>query len=129
LETGREAAGASVERRIAEAVKIGRAADDVWEVLDDLYEFIGSGLPTNESVPAAFGILAAARGDVSQSIIGAINVGNDTDTVATIAGAVAGTLHGMSGVREDWYERVCEVNDLDLADLAERLTALALRVR
>lgn len=129
LRTGREAAGASVERRIAEAVKIGRAAKDVWEVLDDFYELIGSGLPTNESVPAAFGILAAARGDVTQSIVGSINVGNDTDTVATITGAVAGTLHGMSGVRTDWYERVCEVNGLDLAGLADRLTALAVRER
>lgn len=127
LETGREAASASVERRIAEAVRLGREADDVWEVLDDLYELIGSGLPTNESVPAAFGILAAARGDVTQSIIGAINVGNDTDTVATIVGAIAGSLHGMSGIREDWYQRVCEVNGLDLEDLASRLSALATR--
>lgn len=129
LETGREAAGASVERRIVEAVKIGRAAADVWEVLDDFYEFIGSGLPTNESVPAAFGILAAARGDVTQSIVGAINVGNDTDTVATIAGAIAGSLHGMSGIRDDWYRRVCEVNNLDLAGLADRLTELSNRER
>lgn len=127
LQTGREAASASVERRIREAIRIGEEAATVWDVLDDLYDVIGTGLPTNESVPAAFGILAAARGDVTESIVGAINVGNDTDTVATIAGAIAGSLHGLSAVREDWYRRVCEVNELDLEATAAQLVQVGVR--
>lgn len=124
LISGREASGPSVEKRIIEAVKIGREADDIWGAMDPISELIGSGLPTTESVPAAFGIIAAARGDVRLSLIGAINMGDDADTVATIAGAITGSLHGIAAVPEDWYQRVCEVNSLDLQSLALQLSSV-----
>lgn len=123
LEIGREAAGPSVAKRIALAVKIGSRHDDIWDSLDEIYDIIGSGLPTAESVPAAFAMIAAGRGQVRESIIGAVNLGNDTDTVATIVGAITGTMHGVDGVPPEWRELVETVNKLDLPGLATRLSA------
>ena len=123
LEIGREAAGPSVVKRIRLAVKIGASHDDIWGCLDEVSDIIGSGLPTVESVPAAFAMIAAGRADVKQSIIGAVNVSNDTDTVATIVGAITGTMAGVAGVPTDWRELVETVNQLDLKGLAGRLAA------
>jgi ADP-ribosylglycohydrolase len=125
LAQGREASGASVERRIIEAVAIARRSADIWEAMDPISTLIGSGLPANEAVPAALGMFVAARGDLRQTLIGAVNIGDDTDTVATIAGAIAGTFSGISSVPEDWYATVVEVNGLQLSPVAEGLAALA----
>jgi ADP-ribosylglycohydrolase len=54
-----------------------------------------------------------------------VNVSNDTDTVATIVGAITGTMAGVAGVPADWRELVETVNKLDLRGLAGRLAAAA----
>lgn len=121
LRAGREVAGPSVRRRITEAVRIGQRSDGIWDAMDEISDLIGSGLPTTEAVPAAIGIFAAARGDVSDTIIGAVNLGNDADTVATMAGAIAGTLAGSLKLPAPWIELVTSVNSLDLDATARHL--------
>lgn len=37
-------------------------------------------------------------------VLKAVNLGNDTDTVAAVAGGLAGCLYGMEGIPKDWYE-------------------------
>ena len=118
LELGREAAGATVYRRMVESIRIGNSAGDVRQAMDEISALIGSGLPANEAVPAALGIFAAAKGDVRDTIIGTVNMGNDADTVSTIAGAIAGTLQGVEGVPRDWYRTVVQVNGLELGAAA-----------
>lgn len=121
IEIGREAAGPSVAKRIAFGVEIARRYDDVWSCLDEISDIIGAGLPTVEAVPTAFALIAGARGDVRESITAAVNVGNDTDTVATIAGAIVGTMSGIGGVPHEWCKLVEDVNNLDLRTLATEL--------
>ena len=123
LKLGREAAGATVHRRMTEAVRIGSNAADIWEAMDEISALVGSGLPANEAVPAAIGIFAAAKGVVRDTVIGAVNMGNDADTVSTIAGAIAGTFRGIEAVPDDWYRLVVEVNHLDLRSVAESISA------
>ena len=43
------------------------------------------------------------------------------DTIATIAGALAGALRGFDRVPQDLYEQVACVNDLDLDKIAADL--------
>jgi ADP-ribosylglycohydrolase len=121
LTLGREAAGATVYRRMREAVRIGSGAPDVWSAMDEISDLVGCGLPANEAVPAALGMLAAAKGDVRSTIVGAVNMGNDADTVSTIAGSIAGTLAGISAIPQDWYRTVNTVNDLKLGSVAASL--------
>ena len=37
-----------------------------------------------------------------ETIIGAINLGGDTDTVGAIAGSIAGILYGYESIPENW---------------------------
>lgn len=40
----------------------------------------------------------------SECILKAVNLGSDTDTVAAVAGAMAGELYGMEGIPSEWYD-------------------------
>jgi ADP-ribosylglycohydrolase len=74
--------------------------------------------------------LAIALGTIMPSAQGAIllaaNVGGDSDSVASIAGAIAGARCPET-INDDWYAVVEEVNDLGLITLAENLAALRRR--
>ncbi|MBK8023066.1 MAG: ADP-ribosylglycohydrolase family protein [Chloroflexi bacterium] len=59
-----------------------------------------------ELVPITAAILYLTRGDVNQGIIEAASLGRDNDTTAALVGAIAGTLHGASAIRQDWIETV-----------------------
>ena len=78
----------------------------------------------NRYFDLALGVLRARqeiRGDVRESIIGAVNMGNDADTVATIVGAITGTRSGIAAVPEEWTSLVERANDLDFRNLAQLL--------
>ncbi|TAM66978.1 MAG: hypothetical protein EPN48_15040 [Microbacteriaceae bacterium] len=122
LAQGREVAGPSIERRILAAVEIARSGHDLESVVEDLADQIGAGLNTHESVPAAFGLLAAAGGDINLTAITAANIGDDTDTIGSIATAIAGTFSGIDKVNKDWYALVSTVNCIDIKGLAQKFT-------
>jgi ADP-ribosylglycohydrolase len=65
---------------------------------------------TIELVPITMAILRLCDGDVNTSIIEAASFGRDCDTTASMAGSIAGVLHGASAIREDWIETVEAVN-------------------
>jgi ADP-ribosylglycohydrolase len=86
-----------------------------------LYDLVGTSLASQESVPAAFAVLAAYPDDPWLVCRLAASVGGDTDTIAAIAGAVAGACHGVDAFPADARRTVAEVNGLRLDDLAARL--------
>ncbi|MDR7253399.1 ADP-ribosylglycohydrolase [Nocardioides sp. BE266] len=51
------------------------------------------------------------------SLVAAVHAGNDTDTVAAIAGALLGAAHGASSLPEEWLAVVHGWPGLDAADL------------
>jgi len=58
------------------------------------------------------------------AVLRAVNLGDDADTTAAVAGQVAGALYGMSGIPGHWLERLAmrdEIEDL-AAKLARRTT-------
>lgn len=72
-------------------------------------------------VAAALGIFLAAGGDPFLTVVGGANIGDDTDTVACIAGSIAGAMRGFGAVPNDLYAQVLEANDLDLKGRAAAL--------
>jgi len=100
---------------------------DVIETIQEIHAYVGSGLHIAEAVPAAVGIFVAAGGDPMQAIVGGVNIGDDTDTVAIIAGSMAGALRGFRAVPNELYEDVERANTLHLAEVARGLTAVAQR--
>ncbi|KOG20280.1 ADP-ribosylglycohydrolase family protein [Streptomyces viridochromogenes] len=73
-----------------------------------------------EELPVALGMLLVANGDYRQAVLGAVNYGRDCDSIATMAGALAGALG--SPVPEDWSKTVAEASRLDLWEPPRTLT-------
>ncbi|GAA3555506.1 ADP-ribosylglycohydrolase family protein [Kribbella ginsengisoli] len=86
-----------------------------------LYDLVGTSLASQESVPAAFAVLAAYPDDPWLAVRLAASVGGDTDTIAAIAGAIAGACHGLDGFPAHARSTVATVNNLDLDTLATQL--------
>lgn len=60
-----------------------------------------------EFMPVAPALLHLCDGDVNRCIVEGANFGRDCDTIASVAGSLAGTLQGASAVRQDWIDQ-CE---------------------
>ena len=116
-------AGAAVARRIAWATGLVDTNDHDRSVRD-IVELVGTSLATQESVPAAFAVLALHPHDPWQACLTAASLGGDSDTIAAMAGAIAGACHGMDAWPRDAVQTVRETNELDLDVLAEKLLAL-----
>jgi ADP-ribosyl-[dinitrogen reductase] hydrolase len=94
--------------------------DDVAPDLD--YESPASELPyslvnvqssVNECVPTSVGIFLIFRHDPEEAICAAARAGGDTDTAATIVGALAGAYHGASKLPERWIKNITNKDRLD----------------
>ncbi len=115
------AAGPSVSKRIKLAVEIGKKSKDFDEALEEIYDIIGTGIHVSEAVPAVYGILASFNGDTKKCVIAGVNIGNDTDTVATMVGGIAGALNGIESLPEDYIKILNDANDYNLEKTAEEI--------
>lgn len=115
--------GADVATRIEWAVASvrDRSRPEAVEIIRNL---IGTSLATQESVPAAFASLAVCPGSPWDTALLAASLGGDCDTIAAMAGAIAGSLHGADGFPADARALVADVNGLDLDERAAGLLAL-----
>ena len=75
-------------------------------------------------MPAAFGYIAATAGDVMQTIHMAVNAGDDTDTVACMAGYIVGALCGVESIPARYLQMIEKMNDFELQKLALGIDAL-----
>ncbi|MFC0628639.1 ADP-ribosylglycohydrolase family protein [Kribbella deserti] len=89
-----------------------------------VYDLVGTSLASQESVPAAFAILAAYPDDPWLASRVAASVGGDCDTIGAMAGAIAGACHGAGAFPDEARKTVAEVNNLRLDELAGDLLAL-----
>lgn len=120
----RVVAGASVVERTKLALEIAEEAGDKEAKLRKLSKVVGSGLHISEAVPCAFGIIALNKDNPLQAVIDAVNIGYDTDTIATIVGSIVGAFIDFEN--EEFiklHEEVQRVNNFDLEDLANRLAS------
>ena len=92
---GHWVAGADVAARIEWATSLVAGRDEA-EAAELIYTLVGTSLATQESVPAAFAVLAAVPDDPWRACLLAASLGGDCDTIAAMAGAVAGACHGVS---------------------------------
>jgi len=123
---GHWVAGADVASRISWAVGLvdGLREAAAAQVITQL---VGTSLATQEAVPAAFAVLAAAQGDPWRAALLAANLGGDADTIGAMAGAIGGACAGFSALPPSAVAIVRRVNDLDLDTLARRLLDLRSR--
>ncbi|OYO21383.1 hypothetical protein CGZ93_10560 [Enemella dayhoffiae] len=88
-----------------------------------------SRLKSIEELPVALGFVKVTDGDARGSILGATNYGRDSDSIATMGGAICGGLHGSSGIPAEWVEKVGTASRLDLTGGGRRMAEVARRVR
>ncbi|MGW6273531.1 ADP-ribosylglycohydrolase family protein [Streptomyces sp. NPDC055060] len=113
-------AGADISARIAWARELVAGLDEA-AALDRIVALIGTSVASQESVPAAFAVLALTGGDPWRSTLLAANLGGDSDTIGAIAGAVAGSVRGLSGLPADAVRTLRSVNGLELEPLTAQL--------
>ncbi|NWF88237.1 MAG: ADP-ribosylglycohydrolase family protein, partial [Ignavibacteriaceae bacterium] len=123
---------------ITRAIQIGNNSADVWNALEPLYDsvvckhYFWSDIAP-EAVGLAFGIIAASKGKFEDAVLGAVNVGRDTDTIAAITGAICGALNGVQIIPEKWINKISvsqgmcinAVKGLNIIEVADELALLA----
>lgn len=112
-------AGPDVAKRMKMAVTIGMMAANIDEATTDIADMVGSGLHISEAVPAVFGILVAAKGNLRDCIVAAVNIGLGYGYhCISMVGAVAGTLHGAGSLADEYLGLIEAVNEFDIRKLA-----------
>lgn len=122
-ETGATLAGPSVTRRIEWAIELGKQAKPLIAIMDDISDLIGTGLAAAEAVPAVFGLIQASFDDPMEAIYAAVNIGNDTDTIATMVGGILGAYYGNDVFQPNYLEQMNKVNNFDLETVAKAIEA------
>jgi ADP-ribosylglycohydrolase len=81
-----------------------------------------------EELPVALAYLAWAHGDFRRAALGGANYGRDSDSIASMAGAMAGALGGRGAIPVEWINTVEQVNHLDIEALSHRMADLAAEI-
>ncbi len=118
-------AGADIATRIRWAMDVmlspSKSGQDPATIIDHL---IGTSLMAQESIPAAFAVLTVHPREPWKACQLAASLGGDTDTIASMAGAMGGALCGVDAFPEWARNQVTLVNQLSLEPLAQSLLDL-----
>lgn len=124
VQRGTFSAGADVARRIVWAVDLAASAPSDEVFLYDVRTLIGTGVGTQEAVPAAFALATRWRDDPWAAGLAAAGLGGDTDTIGAMVGAILGARGGLEALPRDAIDTVRRVNDLNLEPLVDSLLEL-----
>jgi ADP-ribosylglycohydrolase len=80
---------------------------------------------SRETIPATFALCLLASGDPVQAVEQGANFGRDSDTIATMAGAICGALGGAGAIPSAWVETIGSHADDAQAAMAARLVGIA----
>jgi ADP-ribosylglycohydrolase len=89
---------------------------------------IPSRLHAIEELPIALGLLAATGGDVAETILGGVNYGRDSDSIASMAGALAGALGGIGAVPREWVDMISAASRIDLEEAGREIAVVAAEI-
>ena len=115
-------AGADVAARIRWATDLVKGAEPE-QAAELIGTLVGTSLATQESVPAAFAVLSVIPDDPWRACLLAASLGGDTDTIAAVAGAIAGACHGQSAFPPHAIA-IIDAHGFALTALADELLAL-----
>jgi ADP-ribosylglycohydrolase len=118
-EYGHDFPAASLTFRMNQARKILRQEADEAVILKRLYEEIGTGMETIETIPTAFVIVELAKGDPLKAAQLSASLGWDTDTIGAISAAICGGMNPQ--LPKEMIRQIEEVNQLDFEELTEKV--------
>ena len=101
---------------ITDAVKINVPEDSFYKKLRTIHSCNESEIKSSgyvvHSFEAAIWCLANTN-NYRDCVLKAVNLGSDTDTVAAIAGALAGIIYGYDGIPDKWKNTLCSKEIID----------------
>jgi len=90
----------------------------------EVYNYLYNGAFVLESLPTAFYAFLQNHESFDEAMFAAVDAGYDCDTSGSLAAALAGALHGRSGIPTHWLEGLEHCKELiELADEIFRLSA------
>jgi ADP-ribosylglycohydrolase len=111
-------------RNVEIALDLAKHSKDAFEAADQVRRLIGSHLHASETISTVAAIFYASKGNTEESILAAVNNGEDSDTIASIVGALTGAFNGIGSVRQEWVKKVEAVNGLNLEEIADQIVQL-----
>ncbi|MEI7085048.1 ADP-ribosylglycohydrolase family protein [Pectobacterium versatile] len=112
---------ASLAARLELALSIVRGANGTESASEQLYQLIGAGTSTIESVATAIAMVELAQTDPNRCAILCANLGGDTDTIGAMATAICGALHGVTAIDAALKQELDDINQLDFSRYASLL--------
>jgi ADP-ribosylglycohydrolase len=106
-----------------------------FDTLEDEYRQHGddarkpSRLLAIEELPIALGMLVVSKGSYREAVLGGVNYGRDSDSIATMAGAISGALNGVSAIPKDWLSGVEKASRRDFSSVSKLLARIAREIR
>ncbi|MBJ7222901.1 MULTISPECIES: ADP-ribosylglycohydrolase family protein [unclassified Brenneria] len=117
---------ASIAARIELALQIARNNHGVEQTMEQIYQLIGAGTSTIESVPAAIAMVELAQTDANRCAILCANLGGDTDTIGAMATAICGALNGVESLDPALKQQLDDANRIDVGRYSHELLRLRL---
>lgn len=114
----------SMSSRIQLGLDIAQKPIGIESRLSDIYNIIGAGTNTIESVPAAIAMVEIAQTDPNQCAVLCANLGGDTDTIGAMATAICGALNGIESINPQWKKQLDEANQLDFTHYSKHFYRL-----
>ena len=104
---------ASLCSRIELALSVVKEECDVKETSARIYELVGAGTSTIESVAAAIAMADLAGLDPNRCAEFCANLGGDTDTVGAMATAICGANNGIDSFNTELLQQLMDVNNVN----------------
>ncbi|MFE4951089.1 ADP-ribosylglycohydrolase family protein [Leifsonia sp. NPDC056665] len=125
LRTLRPISGDLLRKTVARACQLAEDSQSYPEFRDRYQDLFSRRIMCDslETVPAAFALSLLSGGDARIAVEYGANFGHDTDTIASIAGALCGALTSEMPVR--WFDMLGPAAVADARTVAERLLAVA----
>jgi ADP-ribosylglycohydrolase len=120
-----------------EAIESSRLRDAIrpFDTVAETYRQPGLGarrpsrIHSIEELPIALAMFAIADGEFVDSMLGGVNYGRDSDSIASMAGAIAGALGGANGVDQSMLGAVSQASKTDLVQPGRDLAAATVDIR
>ncbi len=111
---------ASIKYRLLNVLDKAKGCTDPDKFSLLVYNLVGTGTMTSESVTAALAIAYYCQ-DVEKAAFLCANMGGDTDTIGSMACAICGAFNGLSSIKNETISYLEKTNDINFADLADKI--------
>lgn len=81
-----------------------------------------------EELPIALAMVMVSKGDYREAVLGGVNYGRDSDSIASMAGAMLGALNGIESIPVGWVHGIESASKRDFYKLSSDLEQVVLEV-